>query len=91
MFFYSQFHVLFQTIAYTVRHRPSIVKIVVNRALQRLEKIVITKTVQELLFDGYDDILLKVAVDLNLTKIPYDKFAWFYKVRRIFIEFIHVY
>jgi scavenger receptor class B protein 1 len=52
----------------------------VNKTLQKLETIVITKSVKEILFDGYDDILLKIAVDLNMTQLPSEKFAWFYGV-----------
>ena len=38
-------------------------------------------TIRELLFEGYDDILLSMA-DMFAPKSdrPMDKFAWFYKV-----------
>ena len=52
----------------------------INAALRNLEKIAITKSVKEILFDGYSDLLLKLAVELNYTKIPFEKFAWFYEV-----------
>ena len=41
----------------------------------------ITKPVRELLFDGYDDMLLSIASWLGpKSDIPMDKFGWFYKV-----------
>ncbi|XP_058819875.1 protein croquemort-like [Topomyia yanbarensis] len=37
-----------------------------------------SKTIRELLFDGFDDTLLDVLKTLNQTvKIPFDKFGWF--------------
>lgn len=53
-----------------------------NQLLKRLETKVITKTVLQLLFDGYNDTLLDIAVRLNMTEIPFNKFAWFYGVSR---------
>lgn len=44
------------------------------------QKLIITKTVNELLFEGYDDAMLKIARKMNFTKIPFSKFAWFYGV-----------
>lgn len=44
------------------------------------EKLIITKTVNELLFEGYDDIMLKLARKAKATQIPFPKFAWFYDV-----------
>jgi scavenger receptor class B protein 1 len=41
----------------------------------------VTKTVKELLFDGYDDALLKViraSNDPSFPKIPFDRMGWFY-------------
>ena len=39
------------------------------------------KAHKELLFDGYEDSLLAIAECAGTeTKIPMDKFAWFYKV-----------
>ncbi len=43
------------------------------------------KTVRELLFDGYSDPILEVASELKKItniSIPFDKFGWFYDVRK---------
>lgn len=40
----------------------------------------LTKDVKTLLFEGYNDSLLTVVRKMNVTKIPYSKFAWFYGV-----------
>lgn len=41
--------------------------------------LTVTKTVGELLFDGYDDPILKTLKTLNLPqfKVPFHKFGWF--------------
>ena len=44
-------------------------------------EIFVTKSVGELLFDGYDDLLLSMADWFGQTAEYTDKFAWFYKVR----------
>lgn len=43
------------------------------------EHLTITRTVRELVFDGYDDKILDVLRRLNLKKfeIPFDRFGWF--------------
>ncbi len=51
------------------------------------QKIHITKTAGELLFDGYDDPMIRIAKDmpiLDAGDIPFDKFGWFYMA-----SFIH--
>jgi len=45
------------------------------------QRIWVTKTTGELLFEGYNDPILSMAVKLpsfSDTKIPADKFGWFY-------------
>ncbi|XP_073972730.1 protein croquemort-like [Rhodnius prolixus] len=45
------------------------------------KKVFVTKTVRELLFDGYSDELLNLTKKLERIlkiKIPFDKFGWFY-------------
>jgi hypothetical protein len=45
------------------------------------QKVWVTKTTGELLFDGYTDPILTMAVTMKSladTKIPVDKFGWFY-------------
>lgn len=44
------------------------------------ENLVLTKSVGKLLFEGYNDTLLKVAKKINATELPYTKFGWFYAV-----------
>lgn len=41
----------------------------------------VSHTVEELMFKGYDDELLQLFSKLNMTHvIPFDKFGWFYTV-----------
>ena len=47
------------------------------------EKLTVTKTVNELLFEGYSDELLKLASKLPISGLKYDKFGWFYSVGSI--------
>lgn len=47
--------------------------------------VYITKSANELLFEGYEDDLIDVAREMSVTDetiptIPYDKFGWFYTV-----------
>lgn len=47
------------------------------------QKIHITKTAGEFLFEGYDDPMMKIAKEMPLLDakdIPFDKFGWFYMV-----------
>lgn len=73
-------HIVFQTMAYTVRHRPEYLKKLINLILREAEDLTLTTTVKTILFDGYEDKLLKFAVKFNLTEMPYEKFGWFYGV-----------
>lgn len=47
----------------------------------------VTKSAQELLFDGYQDDLIDIAIEMSLTDktvtVPYDKFGWFYTVSKL--------
>lgn len=47
------------------------------------EKLVFTKSVNALLFEGYNDTLLEIAKKMKATGLPYDKFGWFYAVSTI--------
>lgn len=49
------------------------------------EKIHIVKTVDEILFSGYQDDLLDLSRDYGLDEnpLPFDKFGYFYNVRII--------
>ncbi|EZA51413.1 protein croquemort isoform X2 [Ooceraea biroi] len=67
------------TIGYTVRKRPGYIRALTNGFMVRLgEKLMLTKSVRELLFEGYDDTLLRIARKMNATRLPYTKFGWFY-------------
>lgn len=53
----------------------------VNDALKLENKVYVTRTVGELLFDGYRDVFLEIVKKLRpILKIdlPMDKFGWFY-------------
>lgn len=49
------------------------------------QQLIITKSVNELLFEGYEDTMLKIAQKINFTEIPFTKFAWFYGVNFMLI------
>lgn len=52
------------------------------------QNIYVTKSANELLFDGYEDDLIDIAREMTFTDetvtVPYDKFGWFYTVRNPF-------
>lgn len=52
------------------------------------EKLFITKSARELLFDGYEDELLDLFKELNVSSIniPFKKFGWFVEVSKIIIK-----
>ncbi|XP_012526163.1 protein croquemort isoform X1 [Monomorium pharaonis] len=67
------------TIAHTLKYKPPFVRKLVDEVMVSLgEKLVLTKNVKTLIFDGYNDTLLNIALKMKVTKIPYSKFAWFY-------------
>ena len=49
------------------------------------QKIHITKTASQWLFEGYEDPIISVAKEiasfLGIPAIPFDRFGWFYQVR----------
>ena len=59
-------------------------KVMFNEMVNNIDtQIFITKTVTQLLFDGYDDPLLDAASVIKYLvniSIPFDKFGWFYSV-----------
>lgn len=76
--------IFFQSVAYALRNKKPFLRDIADRVMRAIgQQLVITKTVNELLFEGYDDVMLKIARKLNLTKIPMDKFGWFYEVSSI--------
>ena len=50
------------------------------------QKIHITKTANEWLFEGYSDPIITIAKDVasyfGVGDIPFDRFGWFYMVRK---------
>lgn len=63
-----------------VRKNPTVVKWFADFMLEEIGGSVhVTKTVNELLFEGYDDPLLDFLRGVNSTKfnIPFKKFGWF--------------
>ncbi|KAH0569073.1 protein croquemort-like isoform X2 [Cotesia glomerata] len=68
------------SIGYKLRFKGLFALLAVNSVLKILnESRTVTKTVGELLFDGYDDKLLELVHKLNVTKdLPFSKFGWFY-------------
>jgi len=47
------------------------------------EKLVLTKSVNALLFEGFNDTLLEIARKMKVSNLPYSKFGWFYAVSTI--------
>lgn len=89
MIYNSYFH--HQSIGYKVRHKK-LLALAVHYLLKNLnETLTVTKTAGEILFDGYEDNVLKVARALNITVgLPGDKFGWFYGVsNKIYIIVYH--
>ncbi|CAL1682862.1 unnamed protein product [Lasius platythorax] len=67
------------TVGFSVRHKPAFIRKLTNGFMMRLgEKLVLTKSVNALLFEGFNDTLLEIAKKMNATGIPYSKFGWFY-------------
>jgi hypothetical protein len=58
------------------------VQIVVDALVKSLEPMFVTKTVGQLMFEGYEDELLNITARLNISdfQVPFDKFGWFYPV-----------
>ncbi|OAD62418.1 Protein croquemort, partial [Eufriesea mexicana] len=67
------------SVAYALRYKNPFLRDVVDKMMKAIrQKLIITKTVNELLFEGYDDLMLKLARKMNVTEIPFPKFGWFY-------------
>lgn len=74
-------NIKFQTIAHSIKFKPPFVRKLVNEFIVGLgEKLVLTKSVNALIFEGFNDTLLDIARKMKVTKIPFPKFAWFYAV-----------
>lgn len=67
------------TVAFSVRNKTSFIRKLTNKFMESLgEQLIFTKSVNSLLFEGYNDTLLDIARKMNATKLPYYKFGWFY-------------
>ncbi|XP_029178350.1 protein croquemort-like [Nylanderia fulva] len=67
------------TVGFSVRHKSAFVRKLTNGFMVRLgEKLVLTKSVNELIFEGFNDTLLDIAKKMKATELPYSKFGWFY-------------
>jgi hypothetical protein len=72
-----------QTAAFVARSWSLFMQTPLSLAITQLENRHVTKTVRELLYDGYEDPLVSLAGRLPaLAKIdiPFDRFGWFYEV-----------
>ncbi|GAB0094338.1 Protein croquemort [Sergentomyia squamirostris] len=68
------------TIAYTLRHQNVVEKMIVDFLFkEKGARMTVTKSVRELLFDGYDDPVLNFVRKLNISSfvIPFTKVGWF--------------
>lgn len=64
-----------------LRFKSHLIRKAADRAMAYVkERLIVTKPVNELLFDGYHDKLLDIAARLNISGFNMDKFGWFYQV-----------
>lgn len=68
-----------QTAAFTLRNSYGMIKFGVNQLMRLMNvEMTVTKTVRELIFDGYDDPFLRFINHIPLvSKPPFKQFAWF--------------
>ncbi|XP_011639607.1 protein croquemort-like [Pogonomyrmex barbatus] len=67
------------TLGFSVKYKNTIIRKLANGLMVRLgEKLVLTKSVNALIFEGFNDTLLDIARKMKVTKLPYSKFGWFY-------------
>lgn len=65
-----------------IRNMNPMVQLIVDRLVENVETLFVTKTVGQLLYEGYEDDLLNLTATLNVSdfQVPFDKFGWFYPV-----------
>lgn len=63
------------TVGFQTRFYPMWKKILIDFVMKRNAELVVTKTVGELLFDGYDDPFLDMVK--NFSHVPFDRFGYF--------------
>ncbi|XP_023716223.1 protein croquemort isoform X2 [Cryptotermes secundus] len=76
----TNINVIAVTVEYMIRHFNPVVQIIVDTLVKNLEPLFVTKTVGQLMFEGYEDELLNITAALNVSEfqVPMDKFGWFY-------------
>ncbi|XP_046739504.1 protein croquemort-like isoform X3 [Diprion similis] len=77
----TNLNVIGVTVGHTVRDEILAVRLAVNVMLGRFsERLFVTKTARELLFDGYSSEFLDFVHSLDIpgVNIPFEKFGWFY-------------
>ena len=68
-----------------IKDEHYLVKRAVNFFLEdKGETLSTTKTVREVLFDGYNDVLIDIALKLKIAglNLPFKSFGWFVDVSR---------
>ncbi|CAG9766453.1 unnamed protein product [Ceutorhynchus assimilis] len=63
-----------------IKDEHYLVKRAVNFFLEeKQETLAVKKTIQQVLFEGYDDVLIDIAIKLNIStfNLPFTKFGWF--------------
>lgn len=76
----TNINVIAVTVEFMIRNMNPLVQIVVDRLVENVEPLFVTKTVGQLMFEGYEDDLLNLTATLNVSdfQVPFDKFGWFY-------------
>lgn len=75
----TNLNVIATTAAYTARNFPALIKEGLNFLLGQTEKVVITRTSGQWMFDGFDDKLIDLLKNFSIPiHMPFDKFGWFY-------------
>ncbi|XP_043671985.1 protein croquemort isoform X2 [Vespula pensylvanica] len=68
------------TMGQMMTNKSKLVREIANKLIMSLGRgLTMTKSVGELLFDGYKDELLVIAKKFNISIIPFTKFGWFYE------------
>lgn len=88
----AAFDFYFQSAGASALHSSPSEKKRVSAGLGMYEQLVyVTKSAQELLFDGYQDDLIDIAIEFSRTDKtvptpPYDRFGWFYTVSNVLLR-----
>jgi len=68
------------TVEYMIRNMNPMVQLIVDALVKSVEPLFVTKTVGQLMFEGYEDELLNITSKLKVPEfsVPFDKFGWYY-------------